>query len=168
MKQEPLLYRRVNTRTRGVPHQSGGDYRHERNTKRERATDDRRGRMARGRRRGRDYTPLFRFLLSKVGSPWSEVYSEAKRRLDDEEPIFWLVALHREDALPYVRLGECSYYSGLYVDEAGNLCILDARVGPSSLAPSCACCTHTFNGVPFSRKYNPSASSNAAQQTGED
>lgn len=64
------LYRKVNTRARGVRHRSGGEYRHERNSKRERRNEDAevsRGSMHGRQQRGLDYTPLFKFLLSKVG-----------------------------------------------------------------------------------------------------
>jgi len=63
---------------------------------------------------GYDYTPLFRFLLSKVGCSWDEVYSAALARLDKREPIFWLVDLHdpREGV---VCVGESSYFSRLTV-----------------------------------------------------
>jgi len=44
--------------------------------------------------RGLDYTPLFFFLLSKIGQHWDEVYSEAISRLDRPDPIFWMVAQH--------------------------------------------------------------------------
>ena len=37
---------------------------------------------------------MFKFLLSKVGADWDSIFSEAKRRLDKPEPIFWMVALH--------------------------------------------------------------------------
>lgn len=109
--------------------------------------------MAKGVRRGLDYTPLYRFLLSKVGRPWDDIYSEAKRRLDRAEPIFWMVALGEDDRKDYVRLGESSYFSGLFVDESGILRVVDPEIGPSSLEPSCACCTHTFNGSRFTRRY---------------
>lgn len=87
------LYRKVNTRARGVHHHTGGDYRHERNSKRERsnaADEVSRGSMHGHTRRGRDYTPLFRFLLSKVGEDWAGVLQEAQRRLDAEAPIYWI------------------------------------------------------------------------------
>jgi hypothetical protein len=105
------------------------------------------------KQRGLDYTPLFKFLLSKRGEPWNEVHSEAKARLDREEPIFWLVALPGHERKPYVRAGESSFYSGMYVDEAGLLQLIDPSLGPSSLTPSCKCCTHTFNGVPFTKPF---------------
>lgn len=58
-------------------------------------------------RHGRDYTPLFRFLLSKVGGDWDAIHAEAVSRLDTPEPIFWLVALNEADRKPYVRIGGC-------------------------------------------------------------
>ncbi len=144
---EPL-YRKVNTRARGVRHRSGGDYRHERHTKREANADVRRGSMHGAPRRGLDYTPLFRFLLSKVGADWDAVYSEAVARLDRPEPIFWMVARHEHERREVVVLGESSYYSGLYVDEANRLRVVNPALGPADLRPGCTCCTHTFNGVP--------------------
>lgn len=101
-------------------------------------------------RRGLDYTPLFMFLLSRVGSDWDSVYREAVERLDRPEPIFWLVALNEADRCAVVRLGESSYYSGLYVDEGGILQRVDPGLKPEDLTPTCTCCTHTFNGVRFS------------------
>ncbi len=109
--------------------------------------------MAQGRRRGLDYTPLFMFLLSKVGRPWDEVFSEAVSRLDRREPIFWMVSLHRDGAEPYIAVSGSSYFSGLYVDEEGVLRKVDSALDETSLAPSCKCCTHTFNGKPFTRKF---------------
>ena len=108
----------------------------------------------RGRqRRGLNYTPLFRFLLSKRGQPWNSIYSEAKARLDREEPIFWLVALPAHERQRYVRVGHSSYYSGMYVHDAGTLQLVDPSLSPASLVPSCKCCTHTFNGAPFTRPF---------------
>ncbi len=75
------LYRRVNTRTHGVSHAYGGDYRDSR------GKDTALG-MRKGVRRGLDYTPLFKFLLSKVGHEWDSVFSEAVSRLDKTEPIY--------------------------------------------------------------------------------
>ncbi len=140
------LYRKVNTRARGVHHNFGGEYRWQRRDQK----DDRSG-MAHGARRGLDYTPLFRFLLSRVGDDWSEVHREAVSRLDTSEPIFWLVALHKEDGQAVVRLGESTYFSGLYVDENNRLRVVAPTIGPETLEPSCPCCTHTLNGIPFTR-----------------
>src|ERR1700753_2110811 len=112
---EPL-YRRVNTRARNVPHQHGGDFRHQRNTEDERVSDATRGSMRSGQRRGLDYTPLFRFLLSRLGDVGDEVSAEAAARLDRPDPIFWLVARQDHERQDAVRVGENTYYSGLYVD----------------------------------------------------
>ncbi|MFD5247915.1 hypothetical protein ACFWIW_25480 [Amycolatopsis sp. NPDC058340] len=149
---EPL-YRRVNTRARHVHHDHGGDYRHQRNTKRERASDLTRGPMGRRARRGLDYTPLFRFLLGKVGADWDEVRDEATARLDSPEPIYWLVARQPHERRDYVRLGETSYYSGLYLDDDNRLRVVNPELGAGDLAPACPCCTHTFNGVRFTQRY---------------
>jgi hypothetical protein len=141
------LFRKVNTQTHGVHHGTGGDYRTERNAAEH--SEAARGPMNGRRRRGLDYTPLFRFLLSRVGSAWDSVYSEAVARLDRPDPIFWLVARHEGERRELVRMGESSYYSGLYVDEAGILRVVNPDLRPEKLVPSCTCCTHTFNGVRF-------------------
>ena len=70
---------------------------------------------------GLDYTPLFRFLPSKVSHQWDNVFSEANARLDRPDPVFWMVALHESDNRDYVVLDENSYYSGLCVDGLINL-----------------------------------------------
>ncbi|UTM56085.1 hypothetical protein L4174_009495 [Photobacterium sp. CCB-ST2H9] len=140
------LYRKVNTRTHGVYHCHGGDYRESRRK-------DTAFGMRKGVRRGLDYTPLFKFLLSKVGNEWDVVFSEAASRLDKKEPIYWLVSLEFDSAQDYVRLGESSYYSGLYVDELGILKVTNPEVNESTLRPFCKCCTHTFNGIVFEQEY---------------
>ena len=152
MTKEPL-YRRVNTKARGVHHNSGGEYRHQRNSKAEAASESTHQSMHGKVQRGLDYTPLFRFLLSKVGSPWDKVHAEAVARLDRPDPMFWLVAAPGQENQEYVRVGESSYFSGLYVDQAGLLQVVNPSIGPSSLAPLCGCCTHTFNGVRFTKRY---------------
>jgi hypothetical protein len=144
------LYRKVNTRARGVRHNFGGEYRWRRGDQ----EDDRTG-MASGVRRGLDYTPLFRFLLSRLGDDWDEVHSEAVSRLDKPDPIFWLVALRKEDEKDVVRVGESTYFSGLYVDEDNRLRVVAPDIGPEDLEPRCPCCTHTLNGHPFLRPYRP-------------
>lgn len=148
---EPL-YRRENTRTHGV-HHGGGAYRHSRHSKVEAESDARNGSMRSKQRHGLDYTPLFRFLLSKVGEDWSDTYSEAVTRLDRSEPIFWMVATSKKDGRPYVRIGESTYYSGLYVDENNRLARVDPNLTVDDMTPSCGCCTHTFNGKPFTRTF---------------
>ena len=149
MHKKPL-YRKVNTKARGVFHHFGGDYRHQRNAKRPSGIG-----MKRGARRGLDYTPLFKFLLSKVGQPWDAVHAEAVARLDKEAPIHWMVAENRQSAKDFIRVGESSYYSGLYVDTQGILQVTAPELGPESLEPACRCCTHTFNGHVFTQKYRP-------------
>ncbi|WP_248731577.1 hypothetical protein [Pseudomonas sp. MWU13-2517] len=147
--QKPLLYRSVNTRTHGVCHGSYCAYRYERHTKSGKDKLSKRGSMHSHQRHGLDYTPLFRFLLSKVGQPWDQVFSEAKARLDRPEPIFWMVALHESDKQDYVRTDENSYYSGLWVDEAGLLQKVNPQLTPEQMEPFYDGYTHTFNGVVF-------------------
>jgi len=149
------LFRKVNTKARGVHHDSGGDFRHQRNTKSFQENDAARGPMRGKRDRGLDYTPLFQFLLSKTGQDWDAVLREAVARLDREDPIFWLVALREEDRRPFVRVGESTYYSGLFVDDDNTLQVVDPATTVETMTPMCGCCTHTFNGVPFTRSYRP-------------
>jgi hypothetical protein len=135
-----------------VNHLHGGDFRTSR------GKDDRinRGAMNSGQRRGLDYTPLFKFLLSRVGDDWDEVHSAAIGRLDREEPIYWLVARSVAERRPKVLIGESSYYSGLYIDEDNRLALVDPGLQVEHLKPACACCTHTFNGMPFVNKFEAS------------
>jgi hypothetical protein len=151
--QKQPLYRKVNTTAHGVHHVKGGDYRDVRSSRENEATEVSREPMTGRRKRGLDYTPLFRFLLSKSGQKWDAVYREAISRLDRSEPIFWLVALRENERERYVLQGESTFYSGMYVDAEGILQVVDPSLGPSSLVPSCKCCTHTFNGVPFTRPF---------------
>lgn len=151
-KKEPL-YRKVNTRARGVYHHKGGEARWQRGTRAAKQNEAQHGSMHSGRQNGLDYTPLFRFLLSKVGEDWDAVHSEAVARLDRQEPIYWMVALNEADRRSYFGAGESSYYSGLYVDDANRLAIVDPDLKNEDLEPSCPCCTHTFNGVPFVKKW---------------
>lgn len=105
--------------------------------------------------RGLDYTPLFKFLLSKVGQRWDAVYSEASARLDKKEPIFWLVARSDAQRRDYVCTGEATYFSGLYVDDEGILRVVNPSLGAAGMQPTCTCCTHTFNGVRFPAAGSP-------------
>lgn len=151
---KPPLYRKENTTAHACRRlKDGGEFRDARNTRRERESEATRRAMHGKTRRGRDYTPLFRFLLSRVGRPWAEVHAEAVARLDQAAPIFWLVALSEDEGQDYVRTGESSFFSGLYVDDGGVLRVVAPEIGPSTLEPSCACCTHTFNGVRFTKAY---------------
>lgn len=148
MKKRPL-YRSVNTRTHGVCHGSYRVYRYERNTKKEKLAQSTRSSMHSHHRHGFDYTPLYRFLLSMVGQPWDPVFSEANARLDRPDPIFWMVALHESDKQEYVRTDDNTYYSGLWVDEAGLLQKVNPQLTPEGMRTFCDCCTHTFNGVVY-------------------
>lgn len=143
------LYRKVNTRARGVHHLSGGDFRHDRNTAKPLSS-----KMSQGKQRGLDYTPLYKYLLTKVGSEWDALYSEILPRVESPEPIFYMVAKQPSVAEDYVRIGDNSYFSGLYIDEAGILQLTAPEIDETTLEPSCKCCTHTFNGIPFEKKFS--------------
>lgn len=145
------LYRKVNTRARGVFHPSGPDHRWTRNAKERNRTQE--GKMKRGVERGLDYTPLYRFLLSRVGDDFDAVYSEAVARLDRPDPIFHMVSRNEDERRAVVRSGESSHWSGLHVDDAGRLRVVDPSVTVETLEPDCPCCTHTFNGVPFVKPF---------------
>ena len=117
------LYRKANTKAKGYRYnvgKEGSKFKYTRHSKK----DNREnvfGSMS-GKKRGLDYTPLYMFLLSKVGKKWDDVYREAKSRLDKTEPIFYMVyrkgEIPREDC---VRIGESSYYSTLFIDDEGLL-----------------------------------------------
>lgn len=147
--QKAPLYRKVNTKARGVHHGFGGDYRHQRNSKASLASDATRATMHGREQRGLDYTPLFKFLLSKVGQPWATVFSEAVARLDRQEPVYWLVARSELDRVDCVRMGETTFFSGLYVDDQGLLQRVNPALTAEAMQRTCTCCTHTFNGIRF-------------------
>ena len=167
MNKKPL-FRKVNTKAHGVHHGFGGDYCDTRNSRARPETDAPRSTMHGKTRRGLDYTPLFRFLLSKVGSSWDDVYSEAVARLDRADPIFWIVAVHRHQEKEYVRSGESSFFSGLRVDDQGRLQLVNPALGPESFWPQCRCCTHTFNGVRFTRAFDPERVSGLSEPVSPD
>lgn len=142
------LYRKVNTRARGVRHIFGGDFKNSRHKKRE-SIEQIKGSMHLKQKRGLDYTPLFRFLLSKVGEDWDEIFKEANSRLDKTEPIYWLVSINEDEKKDYVRTGESSYFSGMYVDDNRKLQLVNPELTAMDLTPFCNCCTHTLNGKVF-------------------
>ncbi|MBM1633898.1 hypothetical protein JQV27_13175 [Sulfitobacter mediterraneus] len=150
------LYRKVNTRTYGVRHGDGGKAKWERGTKKADRDQSMLGTMHKKHRHGLDYTPLFKFLLSKVGQNWDEVHSEAVSRLDNDEPISWLVSETKEEGRPFVRTGESSYFSGLYVDDDNRLALVDPDLTANSMKPFCSCCTHTLNGQRLTQGFSPS------------
>ncbi len=147
-KEKPKLFRKVNTKAHGVHHHFGGDFKDSRKSTRE-TLQQVKGTMFGAKQRGLDYTPLFKFLLSKVGSNWDEVFSEAKSRLDKTEPIFWIVALHEDKKKEFIRIGESTYFSGLFVDDNGILQLVNPNLKAADMTPVCNCCTHTFNGKKF-------------------
>ncbi|AQY21641.1 hypothetical protein [Riemerella anatipestifer] len=140
-KEKKKLFRKVNTTTYGVRHRFGQNY-----NRRDGNQQGGKGKMKRGVERGLDYTPLFRFLLSKVGSDWDSVFNEAKSRLDRTEPIFWMVALTEDEKQDFVRIGESSYFSGLFVDENNILQKCTPELNKFNMQKFCSCCTYTFNG----------------------
>lgn len=109
--------------------------------------------MHRKHRHGRDYTPLFRFLLSRVGSAWAEVEREARSRLDDPDPITQMMRPSADGERPMFRTGESTYFSTLFVDGHGILRRVAPDLTAENLAPFCSCCTHTFNGERFGLPY---------------
>lgn len=146
-KEKAPLYRRVNAKTYGVKH-NGGDFKDLRHAKNE-TRQQSRGSMHGKQQRGLDYTPLYHFLLSKVGMKWDDIYSEAKSRLITADPIFHIVAIDESDKRDFVRTGESTYFSGMYIDGEGLLQITNPTLTAKDMKPFCSCCTHTFNGVLF-------------------
>ena len=142
------LYRKVNTKARHVHHDFGKSFKRVESSSKMVHKD-----------RGLDYTPLYRFLISKVGNNWDNVYSEAISRLDrkhyltNENPIFHIVSRQDEHDIGYVNLGESSFYSLLFVDDNNILQKVDPSVNETSITPRCSCCTHTFNGKQCTQKY---------------
>lgn len=147
------LYRKVNSRTHHHRHGYGGEARWDRNSKASAADERMHGSMHPGLRHGLDYTPLYRFLLSRVGQDWAQTHSEAVSRLNDAAPIWRMVALERDDAPAFFRTGESSFFSCLYVDKDNILRRVDPDLDENSLAPFCTCCTHTLNGKRFTRPF---------------
>jgi len=161
MRGNEPLYRRINTRTtltHGVRHEEGGEYRWVRHRKNESVVG--RGSMCSGKQNGHDYTPLYKYLISRVGHDWDEVFREAAKRLDRSEPIFRFVAQNEAEKAAVVRTGENTWFSGLFIDENNRLAIVDPNLQVGDFFPTCPCCTHSFNGTPFVRKFvkNPDPS----------
>lgn len=151
------LYRKENKTAYGFKGNRGDDYcnsRHTKQTRQDTLNEVSRLGMKGKVERGRDYTPLFRFLLSKVGKDWDEVHSEAVSRLDKKAPIFWMVAIHEAEKRELVCMSESAYWSGLYVDENNILQKVNPELTIHDIYPYCACCTHTFNGELVTNKYD--------------
>lgn len=146
-KQKEPLYRKVNTKARGVWHHKGLDAKHTRNTK-----DGLTKKMKQNVQRGLDHTPLYKFLLSKVGKPWVDTLKEAQSRLDKDEPIYSMVILGDDlskigDTTSGFFNYENSKFSTLIVDENGLLQKMKPELKNEDFYPSCSCCTFTFNGT---------------------
>jgi len=142
------LYRKHNKLARGFRCKSPSyEYRWVRNTNN---PDER----MKNTREGYDYTPLYKFLLSKIGNEWNIVYSEAVSRLDKQEPIWYLVDLDYDsdvsvisrltgEEISYTYVGEASIYSLLTVRDG---ILVKANEDAELPKPTCTCCTHSFNG----------------------
>lgn len=144
------LYRTYNKLARGFHNNDpGGNYRHERNTKKAKNFEGSRKSIG-YTRTGYDYTPLYMFLLSKVGQKWDEVYSEAVSRLDKDDAVWHMVDLNvDENSREIVWMGESSMYSALTVRN-GRLEKINPNAEP--WGASCSCCTFTFNGKQITKK----------------
>lgn len=152
MRETKPLYRKVNRKSSWQNHNcqgKGGNFSSQRNTKASKKFEGTHLRMIKrgaGPDTGYDYTPLFHYLLMRIGDQWKDIYSDIKPRLNDTEPIFWIVSLADDVSgePEYVRLGEASYWSRLYVNPEGQL----QKVNPEleSIQPFCTCHTHSFNG----------------------
>lgn len=142
------LYRKENKVSLSTKYNvsKGSEYRYQRHTK-VFLNDDRNHKPMNSGKYGYDYTPLFKFLLSKIGSDWDQVYAEAKARLNDPKPIFWMVAVHESERKDFVRLGESTYYSGLFVNEEGKLALVNPGVQTSDLPDPHPGETLSFNGI---------------------
>ena len=61
----------------------------------------------------------------------------------------WMVAVHEGEKNDYICIGESTFFSGLWVDDAGLLQRVNPQLTLKQMKPYCNCCTHTFNGVVF-------------------
>ena len=149
------LYRKFNRRTHSLcsMDRGGPEFRWQRNSKAEKKNKSISRGMAKDRQHGLDYTPLYQFLLSKVGADWDDVYREAVSRLpndshrDRDEPIYRIVARLPKDKRDYVWVDENTAFSGLYVDDENRLVKVAPDFGVEGVEPWCPCHTHTFNGA---------------------
>lgn len=113
-----------------------------------------------------DYTPLFKFLLSKEGEKWEDVWRDCQKRVDTVEPVLWMVqnillnGLPKYDKSPeeYDKsfgYGEGSYFSTMYVDENGILQVVDKNYKEPTSLEYCRCCGETFNGLLYETYKRP-------------
>lgn len=139
MKQKEPLYRKVNSKALRCRHNKGENYRMARNTKHEESS-----KMKQGVQRGLDYTPLFKFLLSKVGEDFDSVFSEARSRVDKVDPIKWMIVESKDNEQSFRN--ENAFFNTLYVDENNKLQKVNPNLTVNDFTAKCDCCTHTFNG----------------------
>ncbi|WP_297627201.1 hypothetical protein [uncultured Rikenella sp.] len=154
MKKDQIkpLYRKVNRKSSYQCHvieSKGGRFAWQRHSKAMRQFDGRYLPMRSATSsvtNGYDYTPLFRYLLSRVGDRWDEIYSAVKPRLNTTEPIWWVVSQdgYPQDGCGWVHIGEGACWSKLWIDAEGRLRKVDPML--SNISPDCSCHTHSFNG----------------------
>lgn len=154
MKHDKKLYRKENTHWRNGQlclyyNYTGSKYSYDRHTKKAKQAfldEIRRGKIKKRSSRWSghkklDYTPLLMFLEKSVGKKWDKVWKEAMRKSDNAyEVIQWVVLNINKSGLvcnrinrsftdhDFIRAGEGSYYSSLYVDENGILQLVDSDV----------------------------------------
>lgn len=158
LKEKKPLYRKVNTKALHHHHHTGPDAKNQRNTKQGISRS-----MSKDKQRGLDFTPLYKFLLSKIGSNWDKVHSEAVSRIPigEEDAIYHIVYKESDDynkkltlERGYTLCGESSRYSLLVIDEDNKLALAKPELKNEDIHPSCNCCTHTFNGKVLVNKFN--------------
>lgn len=137
---------------------SGGEYRWSRNSKKMKNFDGTHLPMNSGKY-GLDFTPLYRFLLSKLGEKWDAVHSEICERLplEHRNNIYHIVVAiegkstktrYLKNKFPEcVRVGENTVYSALKV-ENGILVKVNPNYDPKPLL-NCWGHTISFNGKPL-------------------
>lgn len=156
MQKEPApLYRKINKKAYGAHYLRGGHARYDRNTKEGISRS-----MKKGVRRGLDYSPLYMFLLSKVGCKWPEVHSEAVSRLPKRDTILEDIFKPGKRA-PVIWGGGSAMYTGMFIDENDILRTVTPEVKNEELVPQCGCCTNTYNGRELVRKYDPNLNNSA-------
>lgn len=69
--------------------------------------------------------------------------------MDKSEPIFFLVTLNECNKQNYVRVGESSYFSWMYVDNEWFLRLSNSDLVSEDIELLCNCCTYTLNGEVF-------------------
>jgi hypothetical protein len=121
------LYRKINKKSLSTKYyvKKGGEY----SWKRSKVNCDLEYPMfesMKSKKLGRDYTPLYRFLESKIDQVWNDIYSECVKRLDTTDPIWWVVvnsdlSIIKHNYNNIVRIGQGSYCQRLYINKDGIL-----------------------------------------------